>query len=136
MSAPIYLFDGHCVLCSRGVQYALKYEKSPDVQFVAIQSGRGRKLAVTHGVDPDEPHTALYIDEAGNAHEKSDAVIALTKTIGGPGRVALLAKVLPRPVRDFLYDKVAGSRYSIFGKMDACYLPPPEMRARFTLPGD
>ena len=65
MSAPIYLFDGHCVLCSRGVQYALKYETKPHVKFVAIHSDKGRELAVTHGVDPDEPHTALYIDEAG-----------------------------------------------------------------------
>ncbi|MEM7426069.1 MAG: DCC1-like thiol-disulfide oxidoreductase family protein [Pseudomonadota bacterium] len=136
MSVPTYLFDGHCVLCSRGVQYALKYETRPDVRFVAIQSKEGRRLALANNVDPDEPHTALYIDGTGRAHEKSDAVIALTRTVGGPGRMLLAAKVLPRRFRDFIYDKVAASRYSIFGKTDTCYLPPPDMRSRFTLPGD
>ena len=61
MTAPIYLFDGHCVLCSRAVRYVLRHEKSPDIRFVAIQSGEGRTLAVKNDVDPDVPHTFLFV---------------------------------------------------------------------------
>jgi predicted DCC family thiol-disulfide oxidoreductase YuxK len=39
--------------------------------------------------------------------------------------------VLPAPLLDFLYDRVAKNRYRVFGRSDACMLPPPEMRARF-----
>ena len=81
----IYLFDGHCVLCSRGVRYVLKYEKAPEVRFVAIQSNEGRRLAEQNGVDPDKPHTFLYV-ENGKALERTDAVFALAEKVGGPAR--------------------------------------------------
>ncbi len=87
-------------------------------------------------MDPDEPHTALYIDEEGRALQKSDAVFALTKTVGGPARALLLARILPRPLRDRIYNRIAASRYALFDQTDACYLPSPEVRNRFTLPGD
>ena len=39
--------------------------------------------------------------------------------------------LLPRPVRDLGYDLIAGNRYRIFGKRDACMMPTPEIRSRF-----
>ncbi|WP_165793564.1 thiol-disulfide oxidoreductase DCC family protein [Hyphococcus luteus] len=129
----IYLFDGHCVLCSRGVRYVLKYERSPELRFVAIQSEEGRRLAEANGVDPERPHTFLYV-ENGAALQRSDAVFALARKIGGPVRRFLFLRRLPRPVRDFFYDRIARNRYALFGRMKECYLPAPETRARFTLP--
>lgn len=131
----IYLFDGHCVLCSRGVGYVLKYEKSPDVRFVAIQSDEGRRLAERHGVDPDKPHTFLYI-EGGVALERSDAVFALARKVGGPAKLATIFSFAPRAVRDFFYGCIAQNRYRLFGRTEACLVPSPEVRGRFTLPGD
>jgi predicted DCC family thiol-disulfide oxidoreductase YuxK len=40
-------------------------------------------------------------------------------------------RIVPRPVADFVYDRVANNRYRIWGRADACLLPPPEVRARF-----
>jgi len=51
MTTPIFLFDGHCVLCSRGVRYVLRHEREPDMRFVAILSAEGRELAKAHGID-------------------------------------------------------------------------------------
>lgn len=133
--APIYLFDGHCVLCSRGVAYVLKHETSPDVRFVAIQSEEGRRLAGAHGVDPDEPETFIYL-ENDKAHFRSDGVFALTRRLGGPARFLLPLRFLPRAVRDFVYDRIARNRYAWFGRMDRCLVPDPETRARFVLPED
>ncbi len=129
----IYLFDGHCVLCSRGVRYVLKYEKSPDVRFVAIQSEEGRRLAERNGVDPDRPHTFLFVED-GRALQRTDAVFALVQKVGGPARRLLFLRFLPRALRDFFYARIAFNRYALFGRLDECYLPAPELRARFTLP--
>ena len=40
-------------------------------------------------------------------------------------------RAIPRPIRDFLYDRVARNRYSLFGKRDACLVPTPDVRSRF-----
>lgn len=132
MTAPIYLFDGHCVLCSRAVKYVLWHERTPDMRFVAILSEEGRKLAVTNNIDPDEPESFLIIKD-GRVFRSSDAVIVLASYIGGVHKIAVLGKILPRPLRDWLYGLIARNRYKIFGRTEQCYLPAPENRARFVL---
>lgn len=131
-SHPIYLFDGECVLCSRAVAYILKHEIDPVTRFVAIQSSEGRTLAATHGIDPDDPASFLYI--AGRiAYEKSDAVFAIARRLRGIARLILAAKILPKPIRDYGYSLIAKHRYKIFGKTKNCYVPSPETRHRFVL---
>lgn len=132
-SAPIWLYDGVCVLCSGGVRYTLRHERDHDIRFVAIQSGEGRELARAHDIDPDEPDSFLFIED-GRALAKSDGVLALTRHLNGPARLLLLGKALPRRWRDWLYDRVARNRYRLFSKKDTCEIPAPATRHRFTLP--
>ena len=132
MTAPIYLFDGHCVLCSRAVAYVLRHEKSPDMRFVAILSEEGRNLAEVNDIDPDEPESFLIIKD-DKIFKSSDAVIVLAQHIGGLHKLATAGKILPRPIRDWLYGLIARNRYKIFGRREQCYLPAPENRHRFVL---
>lgn len=131
-SDPIWLFDGVCVLCSRGVRYTLRHEKAPRIRFVAIQSDAGRALASKYGIDPDDPASFLFI-EGGRALEKSDAAIALSRHLNGPARIVPLLRFVPRGLRDALYDLVARNRYKIFGRTETCMTPTPEVRERFVL---
>lgn len=130
--SPVWLYDGVCVLCSRAAQYVLRHERRPEIRFVAIQSEEGRALALRHGVDPDHPQTFLFIDH-GQAWTRSDGVLALLRHVGGPARLLLLGRILPRAWRDRLYDAVATRRYRLFGRRDACLVPAAQ-RHRFTLP--
>ena len=132
MNTPTFLFDGHCVLCSRGVHYVLRYEKSPETRFVAILSKEGRALAATHDIDPENPRSFLWLEE-GKALPASDGVLALLRHVGGPAKIFRLGKIMPRPVRDWMYYAVAKNRYKVFGQMEACYVPTPENRDRFVL---
>ena len=134
---PVYLFDGVCVLCSRAVRFTLANERKSEapVRFVAIQSAIGRRLSLAYGNPPDKPYTFLFFED-GCAYERTDAIIGLARHIGGKARMAPWLHAIPRPVRDFLYDRLALNRYSLFGKMDACIVPDAATRARFTLPGD
>ncbi|MEM1046402.1 MAG: thiol-disulfide oxidoreductase DCC family protein [Pseudomonadota bacterium] len=129
----IWLFDGVCVLCSGSVQYTLRHERGPTIRFVAIQSAEGRDLAHAHGIDPDNPDSFLFI-EGGRALAKSDGVIALSRHLSGPASWLRRARILPRFLRDGLYDLVARNRYRLFGKKVSCTLPDPAQRHRFTLP--
>lgn len=132
-SAPIWLYDGVCVLCSGGVRYTLRHERDHAIRFVAIQSNEGRALAQAHGIDPDEPDSFLFI-EGGRALPKSDGVLALARHLNGPARLLLLGRALPKAWRDWLYDRVARNRYQLFGRKVSCEMPAPATRHRFTLP--
>lgn len=129
---PVWLFDCKCVLCSWGVRYTLKHEKAATIRFVAIQSDEGRTLAMRNGIDPADPATFLFV-ENGEALEKSDAVIALSKHLSGPARLLSIASVIPRRWRDAAYSLVARNRYRLFGKTSVCIAPGPETRRRFVL---
>jgi len=132
MTAPIYLFDGHCVLCSRAVQYVLRHEKSPDMRFVAILSGEGRELAEANDINPEEPESFLII-HGDKVLRSSDAIIALGRYVGGIHKIVVIGKILPRPLRDWLYSLIAKNRYKVFGRTESCYVPTPENRDRFVL---
>ncbi|MCP4562679.1 MAG: thiol-disulfide oxidoreductase DCC family protein [Bosea sp.] len=132
-AAPIWLYDGVCVLCSGGVRYTLLHERDHEIRFVAIQSAEGRALAQAHGIDPDEPDSFLFI-ENGEALAKSAGVLALIRHLNGPVRLLLLGRALPKAWRDWLYDRVARNRYRLFGQKASCEMPDPAVRQRFTLP--
>lgn len=132
MTAPIYLFDGHCALCSRAVRYVLRHETTPDMRFVAILSEEGRALAKANDIDPEEPESFLII-QGDDVLRSSDAIIALGRYVGGIHKIAIIGKILPRPIRDWLYGLIAKNRYKFFGRTEACYVPTPENRDRFVL---
>jgi predicted DCC family thiol-disulfide oxidoreductase YuxK len=132
-AGPIWLYDGVCVLCSGAVQYVLRHEREPLIRFVAIQSREGRALATSHGIDADDPETFLFIDQTG-VNRRMDGVLALFAHVGWPGRAVRLLRVLPRPIRDQLYDLLARHRYRLFGRRAACEMPSLAQRHRFVLP--
>jgi predicted DCC family thiol-disulfide oxidoreductase YuxK len=62
---------------------------------------------------------------------KSDAALEIVRQLKMPWRLLRVLKVVPRPVRDAIYDLVASRRYAWFGKKDSCMVPPAELRSRF-----
>jgi len=75
-----------------------------------------------------EPLDFAYLEQV---FVRSDAALRVASYLGGPWKIALVAYVIPRPIRDYLYDQFARRRYRWFGKQDNCLLPPPEVRSRF-----
>ncbi len=132
-AAPSWVYDGVCMLCDWSTRYALANEITPSIRFVAIQSEEGRALAHANGVDPGNPETFLFI-ENGRVLKKSEALFAIARQLRGPARLAFLARLSPRCVNDFVYDRIARNRYRWFGRKAACAAPDPTQRHRFVLP--
>ena len=59
---------------------------------------------------------------------RSGAVLEALRDVGGFWRVVSWLRVIPRPVRDRVYDFIAAHRYRWFGKYEACRLPTPQDR--------
>jgi predicted DCC family thiol-disulfide oxidoreductase YuxK len=127
---PVLFFDGVCALCNGLVKFVIRQDTRGKVRFSTLQSPLGQEVLRTEKIAGEFLETVLYKKE-GVVFQKSDAVLELLNDLGGFWKLARLSKILPRIFRDFLYDGVARSRYSIFGKYDQCMVPGPEIRKRF-----
>ena len=54
---------------------------------------------------------------------RSDAILQILRDLGGFWRVVSWLRVIPRPLRNALYDRIARHRYAWFGRYEACRLP-------------
>ena len=129
--APILVFDGVCVWCSRSVQFVLRHDREKRFRFATTQSETGRRLMLAHGFDPNQPSSVLLIENDAVFVESSAAVHVL-RSFGGVWKILSgLIWIIPRPLRDAVYREIAKRRYRWFGKREICYLPQAEDRVRF-----
>lgn len=127
----LVLFDGVCVLCSGWVRFLLERDSGEYFRFTPIQSAYGRSLARRLGIDTEAPETnAVFID--GCAYFKFDSVMRALGRLPRWRWVRALA-ILPRPLRDWCYDRVAQNRYRMFGRTESCMVPTPAITRRFLL---
>jgi predicted DCC family thiol-disulfide oxidoreductase YuxK len=124
----VILYDGVCVFCSRWVQFIVARDQPARFRFTAIQSPYGTRLAQALRIDAADPDTNAVI-HGGVAFFKSDGALTVLSCLPGWRFVRVLFLV-PKPLRDALYNVVAKNRYRIFGKFDACVVPDAGMRAR------
>jgi predicted DCC family thiol-disulfide oxidoreductase YuxK len=126
---PLIVFDGVCVLCSGFARFVATRDPSGQFRFTAAQSKLGQALYRHYGFDPDEPETSLLIDE-GRLYGKSKAFAKIMGRLSSPWRCGWLVLGLPRPIRDWVYDRIARSRYRVFGRRPACVRPDRSWRKR------
>jgi predicted DCC family thiol-disulfide oxidoreductase YuxK len=121
------LIDGMCVLCASGFGFVARRDRRCVFKFAALQSEYGRWLASLLGIDPDEPDTfAVILD--GQVLLRSDGAIAILRRLPGWSWVGVL-RAVPRPVRDWVYDRIARNRYRLFGRRATCLVPDPALRS-------
>jgi len=129
-SHPIILFDGVCNLCDGFVQFVMKRDKAGEFRFAPLQSEAGRTLLHHFNVDENVMDSVILI-ENGVVCNKSTAALRTVRRIGGAWGLAYVFIILPKFIRNTVYDFIAKNRYRWFGKKDACMIPTPEVRARF-----
>ncbi len=133
---PILLYDGVCGLCNRFVQFMLRHDRRDRFRFAALQSDFAGRVLERHGVHALDLDTVYLVVGYARPEEcllnRSDAAIAVFSELGGPwGAVAAILRLVPRVLRNWGYKHIAGNRYRIFGKYDACPLPDPKDRHKF-----
>lgn len=134
---PIVLYDGVCGLCNRVVSYVIPRDPAARIRFAPLQGRFAAEVLLRHGIPVPEgdPDSFVLVEAPGTADERlslrSTAALRTAAWLTRPWSWLRVFWVVPRPVRDWVYDRIAKSRYRIFGKLDACPLPTPESRARF-----
>ena len=128
-SVGLIVFDGVCVFCSGFVRLVLSHDKAGRFRFTMAQSGLGQALYRHYRLDPSDFETNLVIIN-GRLYEKLAAFTKVMAVLGWPWRALAVLNALPRPVGNWLYDRIARNRYRIFGRYDTCMLPSAELKAR------
>ena len=124
----VILYDGVCIFCSRWIRFVVTQDKAKRFRITQIQSAYGARLAKALGIDPDDPDTNAVI-HGGVAWFKSDGALTVLSILPGWSWVRVFF-VVPKPLRNVVYNLVAKNRYRIFGKYDSCFVPDADMRAR------
>ena len=130
LNKPIILFDGVCNFCNAIVNFIISQDKKNIFLFAALQSEAGKKLLEQYKIDWKASDSFVVI-ENGKAHQKSTAALKLYNRLPWYWKWAQVFWIVPKFIRDGVYDVIARNRYKWFGKKEECMIPTSEVRNRF-----
>ena len=126
---PLVLFDGVCNLCNGTVAFIIKKDSNKQFRFAALQSKTGKKSGEKYNI-PSEIDSIILIYK-NHIFYKSDAVLEIAGLLPFPWKLASMFKIIPKKMRNKMYQWIAKNRYIWFGKKESCRLPGPEEKLFF-----
>ncbi len=143
----IVAFDGICNLCNSTVNWIIDNDPKQQFKFIALQdidrlekSGFDLKdlqfteksTSVNSESNRDESQMqSLYLIEQGKIYNKSTAVLRICRRLSGLCPLLYLYILIPRTLRDTVYDFIAKNRYHWFGRRKECRIPSAALKDRF-----
>jgi predicted DCC family thiol-disulfide oxidoreductase YuxK len=127
---PIILFDGVCNFCNASVNFIIRQDKKNVFQFAALQSNAGQQLSEKYHLPKEEFDSFVLIDN-GKIYTQSTAGFKVYGKLPWIWKWTQIFWIVPKFIRDAVYDYVASNRYKWFGKKDQCMIPTAEVRSRF-----
>lgn len=126
----VILFDGVCKLCAAWSRFLIRFDKRHRFQLATVQSPQGQAILAWFDLPVDAFETLVLV-EGDRYFTRSSAVIRVLWRLPFPWPVLCVGWLVPRFIRNRLYDYLAQNRYRWFGKFDACVLPEAKDRDRF-----
>ncbi len=125
----LLVMDGDCALCSGAARRIAALDRRNRIRITPAQSALGRALLAHYDLAPDDPTSWLMIRN-GQAWGSLDAMIRLGALLHPLLWVLNVARILPVPLQDWLYARLARNRYRLFGRDDLCAMPSPALKRR------
>ncbi|MGV0923314.1 thiol-disulfide oxidoreductase DCC family protein [Empedobacter tilapiae] len=126
----IILFDGICNLCNQSVQFVIEHDDKNQFQFASLQSDFGQNFLKENNLDATQFDSVVFIED-DKFYTKSSAALKISKYLDGITSWLTIFMIVPKPLRDVVYSFIAKNRYRWFGKQESCWLPTPELKAKF-----
>ena len=124
------LFDGVCDLCNASVLFVIDRDPRGHFRFAPLQEAAAQALLRARGAELP-PLSSVVLVEGGRVYTRSTAALRIARRLTGGWRLLYVCLLVPRPIRDAVYDWVARNRYRWFGREEACRVPTPALRRRF-----
>jgi predicted DCC family thiol-disulfide oxidoreductase YuxK len=129
-SRGIILFDGVCNLCNGAVNFVIKRDKKSVFKFAAIQSEEAKNLMMEGDFQSEDLKTfILLLNE--RFYTKSTAALKVCRYLSGLWPMLYWFMIIPKFIRDFIYNIISRNRYKWFGRKESCMIPTPEFQSKF-----
>jgi predicted DCC family thiol-disulfide oxidoreductase YuxK len=129
---PVILFDGVCNFCNGAVNFVLKRNKKANILFTPMQSKAGQRLLEQHHLPADDMKSFIFI-ENDFVYKQSTGAFKVCRHLRGLWPLCYGLIIVPKFIRDGIYNWIAKNRYKWFGKKESCMIPTPEVKARFLM---
>jgi predicted DCC family thiol-disulfide oxidoreductase YuxK len=131
----IILFDGVCHLCECSVQFVIRHDPCARFMFAPLQSDYANGLIEELGLGMEElldgDLNSFVLIANGKPGLRSDAWLSICGQLDGWPSLLRVFRVVPRFIRDAVYDFIGRRRYQWFGKKSECMIPAPDIQQRF-----
>ena len=124
------LFDGVCNLCNGFVQFVIARDPQARFRFAALTSAAAQSLLRESAVAAPIPDSIVLVED-GRVYFRSDAALRIARGLTFPWPLLGVFTIVPRVIRDWVYDFIAARRYQWFGRRDVCMVPTAELKDRF-----
>jgi predicted DCC family thiol-disulfide oxidoreductase YuxK len=127
----LILFDGVCNLCNSAVNFIIDRDPEGRFEFAPLQSPLGESTLSEKGMTDASNLSTMVLVEDGRCFTRSTAALRIGRRLKFPWPLLYGMIIVPRFLRDWLYNRVAKNRYRWFGKHETCRMPTAELAARF-----
>ena len=129
-SQPIILFDGVCNYCNSMVNFIIRQDKKKQFLFSPLQSLPARELLQKHELPVKDLDSFVLIDK-GKMHLRSTASLNVFRKLPWYWKWTQVFWIVPKFLRDAVYNVIAKNRYRWFGRKEKCMIPTAELKHRF-----
>jgi predicted DCC family thiol-disulfide oxidoreductase YuxK len=126
----IILFDGVCNLCSKSVQFIISRDKKELFLFGSLQGKAAQAYGKKFNITFNMINSFILIDQ-NNIYTRSSAALRVLKYLGNGWQLFYAFIIVPKLLRDGIYNLIANNRYKWFGKKEECWLPTPAWKEKF-----
>lgn len=127
---PVIFFDGVCNLCNASVQFVIEHDQENYFKFSALQGDYAKAVLPKFNVNPSSLNSTLLLED-GKLYTKSSSALRVAKKLNGIWPLLYGFIIVPKFIRDWVYDLVAKNRYKWWGKQETCWLPTPALKNKF-----
>lgn len=126
----VLFFDGDCAFCSAAVRRAVRLDTHERLKFAPLQGKLAAEKGLAENAAKQGGTMILMRESDGRIFKRSDALIELTRVLGGGWRLLTPTKFIPRIIRDGAYQWFANHRYWFSEKGNFCEIPDPQVQRR------
>lgn len=126
----IILFDGVCNLCNSSINFIIKHNHKKQFLFASLQSDVAKEILLQFSQKKIALDSIVFI-ENNIIYDKSTAILRISRYLNGGYKLLYGIIIIPKFIRDGLYNQIAKNRYNWFGKKKNCMIPAPEVKSRF-----
>jgi len=120
MNRNIIFVDGECILCNKFLNHVNKIDSSKYYYYSTIQSELCQKLIKREKIDRLGIDSVILYDK-NILYYKSDAISKILSRFSFKWKIiSFILRIIPRFIKNGIYDLIAKYRFRLFGKKKNC----------------